>query len=299
MKYFLIIFSLAVLVSINHADAAQFFLETKENEVGLGQRMEVVVRLNSEGETINAIEGIIRVPNSLLIETIRDGNSLISFWTERPNTEAGQNIKFSGIVPGGWKGSSGEIFSIIVKTEVEGDTNIRLSDMRALLHDGEGTEAVTKVTSLVLQVDKSIPNIDLITEVEDNEPPESFTPILARDPNIFSDDYFLAFATQDKGSGINRYEALETREKLNNEELGEWEVIESPYRINDQGLKSFIYIRAIDNQDNVRVAVFDPLEKPLFSLKNIILIVIIITVLIVVYLYLKNRKRKIINEKKI
>jgi len=97
-------------------------------------------------------------------------------------------------------------------------------------------------------------------------------PEVSRDPNIFDGKWFLVFATQDKGSGIDHYEVLERRE-LKIQKLGfskekslhskfyilnPWRVAESPYLLKDQELKSYIYVKAIDKAGNERVATLSP-----------------------------------------
>ena len=296
-----LIFTFFILHS-NVASAARFFFETEVTEVGVGQEMEIVLYLDSEGETINALEGTIQVPGFLSVEILRDGNSLISFWAERPEARSDQDIVFSGIIPGGWRGSYGTIFSFIVETKFQGGGTIVLRDGRVLLHDGEGTEAVIKTEALTLYVDEAIPSAALVGEVEDSEPPEAFTPLLARDPDVFSGDYFLVFATQDKGSGIDRYEVQETRQKLLDEKQGEWQAAESPYRINDQELGSFIYVRAVDRAGNIRVAVFEPAKEPTKEPAKapirpaddgrVLIILIILLVIAAIFIYIRSKRQR-------
>ncbi len=275
------------------AQAARLFFETETAEVGVGQEMEVTLRLDTEGETINAIEGEVHLPEIILAESIRDGNSMIALWAEPPEISDGKTIIFSGIIPGGRKISDGEVFSFIAKTNKAGIGTITLSGARVLLHDGKGTETETRTETLALRADKAIPLTDFLVEA-DLEPPEEFKLYLADDPNVFSGDYFLAFASQDKGLGIDYYEVLETKERLADERLGEWQVVKSPYRIEDQTLKSFVYIRVVDRAGNIRVSVFEPSEdlvKPIrINYKIIASVFLVILVLIVVVVYRRRRK---------
>lgn len=282
---------------VSQTHAARLYLETKEHEVGIGQRMEIVLRIDSEGETVNALEGTIYTPAFLEVEAIRDGNSLISLWVERPEVRSDQHILFSGIVPNGWRGSSGVVFSFIAETNADSgsaeEDTIAFRGARVLLHDGEGTETVTKTEPLAIRVDDSIPLFDFVEIAEDTEPPEPFTPQIAQDPNIFSGDHFLVFAAQDKQSGIDHYEVLETRTYLEDEEAGPWEVAESPYRIKDQRFKSLVYVRAIDRAGNTRVAIFKPslfdvitepiFGKPITSLPAIGMGIVLLLIILLVY----------------
>lgn len=257
LYYFIFLFGIIVLLPVQKVEAARLFFATKSNEVGVGQELEVSLRLDTEGEIINAIEGEISLPEIISAEFIRDGNSIIALWAQRPEIKANQTIIFSGIIPGGRETSDEEIFSFIAKTNTQGIGKVALASARVLLHDGKGTETETRTEELALRADIATPLTDFIVEA-DLEPPEEFKLYLADDPNIFSGDYFLVFASQDKGSGIAYYEIQETKEKLVAENRGEWQVAKSPYKIKDQKLKHFVYVRAVDHSGNVRVAVFAP-----------------------------------------
>lgn len=252
------------LFFIPPAYAARLFFETEVTEVGVGQEMEIVLYLDSEGEAINALEGTVQVPGLLSLETLRDGNTLISFWAERPEVNENQEIVFAGVIPGGWQGNRGRIFSFIAQTESQGSGKFTLSNTQVLLHDGKGTQATLNTEPLTLNIDETIKLTPFVIDLEDREPPEPFTPLLAQDPDIFEGDYFLVFSAQDKASGIAMYEVQETKERLKDERGGNWRVAESPYRIVDQTLRSLVYIRAIDKAGNIRVEVFEP---PLFDVR--------------------------------
>jgi len=85
-----------------------------------------------------------------------------------------------------------------------------------LLNDGSGTEAKLSPSILNFQVvGINSPNQPPpISEIKDTEPPELFTPEIGRQPDIFNNQWFLAFTTQDKNSGISHYEVREIRYKI-------------------------------------------------------------------------------------
>lgn len=286
-----IFFFLGFLFFAPFTNAARFFLETDNKEIGVGQEMEIVLRVDSEGEIINAFEGTIYVPELLSVEAIRDGDTLIAFWSERPYANNDQTIIFSGIIPGGWWGRNGKVFSFIAQTINQGKGTIIVSDARILLHDGQGTEALISTESLTFHVDEKTALIPVVFDYDDNELPELFTPLLAQDPDIFEGDYFLVFATQDKGSGIDHYEVQETKKRLKDEQGGNWQKAESPYHIIDQTLQSFIYVRAIDRAGNIRVVVLEPTKRPDRRLAIIILVFFIIFLVLAVIIVSKRRNK--------
>ena len=69
------------------ASAAEIYFDNKNQEIRVGDQFEVGVFINTDEESINAIEGKIIFPQDLLeIKKINDGNSIINFWIEKPKS---------------------------------------------------------------------------------------------------------------------------------------------------------------------------------------------------------------------
>jgi len=271
--------------------AAELNLISHTQEINVGQQFQVDVILNTEGEQINAIEGKITFPRDLLeLKKINDGNSIINFWIEKPKSAPEGQIVFSGIVPGGYNDSQGLILSITFLAKKEGSGLIEIQNAKTLLNDGKGTEAKLKIFNFQFSIFKESPAIQpLVPKIKDLEPPENFKPEIASDPTIFKGKYFLVFATQDKGSGIDHYEVLESRnQKIENRN---WRTVESPYLLKDQKLKSFIYVKAVDKAGNERIATL----APRYSLKwyekweNWIIIIIVTFILYLLWKVIKSK----------
>ena len=96
----------------------------------------------------------------------------------------------------------------------------------------------------------------------DGDPPEAFGIQIAQDQTLFDGQWFAVFSTQDKGSGIDRYEIHETTRAYDVHELDTkqipWIKAESPYVLHDQKLRRYVYVRAIDKAGNARVAAISP-----------------------------------------
>ena len=89
----LAIFTLLPLLTF----AAELRVEIKNGEISVGEQFKVDVVLNAKGEELNAIEGSILFPDNLIsLKEIRDGNSIINFWIERPKITNERKIDFSG-----------------------------------------------------------------------------------------------------------------------------------------------------------------------------------------------------------
>ena len=243
--------------------AAEIYFGSHGKEVGTGQYAEVGVFLNTEEESVNALEGAVEYPSTLLTpQEVRRGSSLISFWIEEPHVEQGV-IRFSGVIPGGYTGS-GPLFSLVFKAEQnEGKAVIDVKGGQALLNDGNGTPTSFRTAPLVLSIGAALEGPEVLP-VYDPDPPEPFTPELAQDPNMFEGKWFVVFATQDKGSGIDHYEIQELKRwrvafgNLFKSDPDSYRRAESPYVLQDQTLKEYAYIKAVDKSGNERVVIVAP-----------------------------------------
>jgi GxxExxY protein len=289
LNNFLAVISLVfVLFSVSPSVlAAEIFFDAITKEVAVNQEFRVDALLNTEGEDINAIEGKIIFPANILeLKEIKDGNSVVNLWIERPRVETLNNtnintnkhegiggdsclysckfVSFSGITPGGFKSENGLVFSLVFEPKEKNKGQIEFSGIRALKNDGLGAPADVLTRPLEFEITEAdlAPEEFIEIKVRDYEPPESFAPEIARDESVFGGRWFLVFATQDKGSGIGHYEVKEQkRARIWRWELGVWKkwgAAESPYLLEDQDLRSYVYVKAIDKAGNERMAVVEP-----------------------------------------
>ena len=278
------------LFSFSLVEAAKLGLTSEIQEIGLNQQFQMDISLDTENEEINAVEGKVIFPGDLLeLKEIRDGNSIINFWIERPKVEQAGIIGFSGIIPGGYQETKGFVFSVVFRAKASGSGAIEIRDAKVLLNDGRGTEASVKLSPFQLSISQEVsPATATVETIKDTDQPEEFKPEIAQSPEIFDGQYFLVFATQDKGSGIDHYEVLENR-KQKIENRG-WIGADSPYLLKDQELKSYIYVKAVDKAGNERIATLSP-QNPLKWYENYFVLFIIIISMIFVYLILRRVKR--------
>lgn len=194
----------------------------------------VAVEVNTGVENINALEATLALPEGARIKDIQTGNSAILMWIIPPRQE-GNFITFAGITPGGFSGTY-PIFTVSGDFGADDLEQMRFESVSALKNDGSGESVLVELT------------LSLTETKDDKEPPEDFMPIISKDPNIFDGKYFLVFATQDKGSGVNRYEVREGR-------WGWFRIAESPHLLKSQKLNRDIYVKATDNAGNERTVV--------------------------------------------
>ncbi len=248
----IVTFSLMLFVAPLSVEAAEIFFGARNPSVGIESIFEVGVFLKTDGENINAVQGKITFPDSLLkLKEVRDGNSLVNLWIKKP--EAGLpsealakegEIIFSGLVPGGFIGEDGYLFSLFFETKQKGQARIIAADEQILLADGQGSKASVKQAPLVISI-KDTQKVDELPPLNDLDSPEFFTPQTAQDPSVFDGKWFLVFAAQDKASGISHYEIQEG--------VRAWEEAASPYLLEDQNLRSSIAVKAVDKAGNERI----------------------------------------------
>lgn len=305
MKFFMksiIILSLvfcALLVKADSVLAVRLSLIPEQLTVGVGQQFSVELFLDTGSvENINAMEGTLSYANELLeLKEIQDGNSIVNFWIERPKNDNTGHIRFSGITPGGYRGQKGFVFKIIFEAKAMGSGTVEIHEQNVLRNDGQGTSVPVQTSSfrfVISQTNSSAPLI--VSHEKDRDPPEAFILEIARDPNLFENRWFVVFATQDKGSGIDHYEIQERyldkrkEESFQNEK---WIRVESPYVLQDQALKSFVYVRAVDKAGNERIAMLAPHVYPQYTRYIVwsILGILIIWYLLVNVLWRKRRRK--------
>ncbi len=182
---------------------------------------------------------------------------------------------------------------MILKTKQEGRSVISSNNEKILLNDRNGSETKIKRAPLGLNIIEKTSK-ETFTSLYDSTPPESFVLQISKDQSIFNGKHFLAFATQDKGSGIDYYEIMEKPQFGSFKSLfekQEWVIAESPYLIKDQILKNFIYVKAVDIAGNERIIKVKP--RHLLPLYNNYLfwgIIVLSTIIFIVYKLWKKRK---------
>ena len=317
-SYCIILFLFFALFNANITYGAELFFEPKTQEIKTEDYFQVDLYLKPQNEDINAIEGKIIIPENLMeVAEIIDGDSIVSFWTEKPSVNSlkdtnintnQREIVFGGVIPGGFKGvldpfkegyQPGKILSLILRTKIDGQGFIVIEDAKAFLNDGLGTETKLSVINFQFSINEEAPGIAGLLPIKDPDPPESFEPALARNPNVFDNQWFLAFATQDKGSGVDYYAVHESARKKNAAQIDarDWIEITSPYLLKDQDLKSYIFVKAVDKAGNEKVAVLEPQNHPRSSILGYGNYGFGVIILIIAISYIIKRKLETKNEK--
>jgi hypothetical protein len=159
-----------------------------------------------------------------------------------------------------------------------------------LRNDGEGTPVSVMTRNLefrILKSDGQVPSSKFQVPL-DAGPPEKFNPEIEQSQKMFEGKYFLVFATQDKGSGVDHYEVCEGKRQC--------VIAESPYPPENQQLDKKIFVKAIDKNGNERIEIFYPPNfHPWYKNYWILGTLIIVTAIIVGVILQKGLWRKILH----
>lgn len=294
----LFVSSLLLLFSAAPALASGVFIESENSAVSPGQSFQADLFLSAEGKNINAIEGrVVFPPETLELKQTIEGGSVIGLWIEKPEVKSGNQIVFSGGLPGGFSGEKGLLFSMVFRVKeniMAGNGRITAEDLKVYLDDGRGTPVGISSSSFnFAATKKESVNSQELEEIKDTNPPDPFSPYLGRNPTVYDNQWFVVFATQDKELGIDHYEVWETVQKydINNmddiEEAG-WIKTENPHPLKDQNLESYIYVKAVDKAGNKRIEVIPPARSSFIIYKRAIVAVIIVALLFLALLFIRR-----------
>jgi len=296
-----------------HAYAARIYVDTIRDEYHPGDTFVATVKVNNEEECINAVDvSFAYNPEVLSAVDFGKGESLITLWVKEPDIDLGSGtVRFAGGIPGGYCGRIagdpgpsnilGKLVFTVNANASDAITEITINDTsEVLLNDGRGTPALLDTSGRTLSITQSSeqPRNEWIDEVKnDTIAPQDFKIELAVDARSFNGKFFIVFSTNDKQSGIDHFEVLETDPnkygyEINSSKEAHWVRAESPYVLKDQTLSSRIMVRAMDKAGNERIASLLPPDGNSIASTVLITVGILIAAVIVMRKQ-KNNMRKI------
>lgn len=288
-------------VSVMPAYAATLYLEPDVGTYGPGDTFIANVRLDTEGECINAANVELQYPTGQLRAVdFSKGDSIFSLWIGDPEIDIAQGtVRFQGGVPGGYCGRiSGDpslsniigkvVFSVITSEPRMANISIGSGSM-LYLNNGFGTEVVpvSKGATITLAPERTTSEDPWLVIVQaDNTPPDNFQIIVESTQGVFGGKYYAVFSTVDKQSGLDHYEIFER---------GVWTNVTSPHELKDQSLKGGVQIKAIDKAGNERHGEYIEGSAPprQYSSKETLYSLLIAGVLMLIVVYELYRRRKI------
>ena len=254
------------------ASAATARIGQEPAEVGAGDTVVVSLQVDASNP-INTFSGELRFPREKLqLIKVSNGGSVINIWITNPREKDGA-IAFEGLVPGGYAGRGGLLFTAFFKAKEAGTAEVSLERAVFLRNDGAGS--AEEVSSKALVINIAAKGSGGYAESADTDPPEPFI-IQLGSGDLFLGSPYIAFTAADKGSGISRYEAAEQRVPFM---PLRWQRAESPYALLDSYGTSDTYVKAVDNAGNERIAAY-PRQRLVRSYELLILGILMIVLFI-------------------
>jgi len=297
-KLIVILFFLVFLLSAKYVSAAELSLSSDSKDVNIGNTIAVDVLINTEGESINVVDGNITIPNGLDLIEIKElssANSALNQWVRTPSwSKKDGTISFIGGLPGGLNQKSANLFRIFFTARSLGQVTFSPSDIKVYANDGKATLVGVHSTSLTININKadnsSVKDALQTTITKDYKAPTDINVDLGQDASLFDGQKFINVSATDSDSGIAYFEVKEgNREPVRTS---------SSYVLQNQNNLEPIIIFAFDKAGNVSKKILSPhssvdTNNNLFIIIDTILIVAFIaSVFILCRIFKKKKKSK-------
>jgi len=281
--FFVVIFPFPV-------SAARVYLDTQANSAEVGDTIIVDLKIDTEGQIINVVEGIINLTGGNDLVQVKDisiAGSASTIWPVPPALSVDKkSISFTAGIARGLNLADATLLKIIFLAEKSGTFELNPANFSVYLNDGKGTLVTTSSSSLEIKINESSSSQSsndwsyLIDN--DKNPPEQFKILLDKDDSVFEGQKFISFNTTDHESGIDYYEIRE----------GDLSPVRSTntYVLKNQNIDSVITVTAYDKAGNTRVATLNTAGKsPTYT---VVTIFIFIFVLLIIYKLFNIFKRR-------
>lgn len=298
-KFTFLILLIGIFVFVRPSLAATVYGTAESHFAGVGDTTSVEVRIDTEDELINVVEGQIKIDNASIVEvrSLNDAGSAITFWSRKPSLSTdGGMITFVGGTPNGFRQKNALLFKIFFKLKAPGQVHFSPQAIKAYKNDGHATLASVTMSPFLFTVSASgtVKNIDAWQKLvaSDSMPPEFLAATDGKDPSMYDNKVYIVITASDYQSGIDHFEVQEG--SLPFVRTG------SDYVLRDQNRQSRVVINAYDSANNIRTLVILPnnSKSPLVKIIEILLLLLVLVLLILgVWFWQRILKHKVFNIK--
>ena len=145
---------LATLLLFQAAHAATMSFVSPVDHAAVGDMVTVSVRVNSQGQTVNAAQGTIDYPKNILqVTRIDHSNSIFNIWAQEPsvNTSTGE-ISFLGGGTNSFSGTSLYILDVTFVVRGTGTATLDFKNAGATAGDGTGSNILDSTSPFSLNI---------------------------------------------------------------------------------------------------------------------------------------------------
>lgn len=143
-----LIIALLFFASAQTVVAATIYILPAQKNLSLDEEFNIDIKVNSEGESINATQATINWPADILqfVEVEKTG-SVFNFWVDEPSlSSTEESISFIGGTSKGITGAALQILRIKFKTLSAGTAAVTITDTAITASDGQGTNVLSKIS---------------------------------------------------------------------------------------------------------------------------------------------------------
>lgn len=144
-----------------HAHAASLYFSPTTVTQTSGQTFSAVIRVNTEGQAINAAQGsVVFDQTKIEVVSVSKSGSIFNLWTQDPTFSNSEGtIDFEGGLPSpGYSGSSGLILTASFRVKGNSSTTATLVSGAILANDGLGTNILTSLGKITISVTSTTNN---------------------------------------------------------------------------------------------------------------------------------------------
>jgi hypothetical protein len=287
-KIFIFIFIFFMAIK---TEAVIMSFETPKNRTSLNEEFYIDLLLDTEGDSINAIEGNIKsIGGGLSFIKAENGKSMMDLWVQKPEI-INSSIVFAGISTNGFSGVidpfnknkkiPGLITRLFFKSNRAGEILFTTSDFTLNKNDGYGTEVIAPAISLSMVVNNQEYIEEENIEIQNDSLPQIEASIV-QDINLYNNKHVLIFEAKDKENGIDKVLIKEGNKN--------WKEIKSPYLLKDQSRQSIIVLKAINHSGQSTLISIDGLPKVNNWTNYIEFIFVIVFIIFIIYIKRKLKK---------
>lgn len=145
--YKLSIFSLFFFSTTFFASAATLSLSPSTGVYQSNTTFTARVVVNTQGQSINAADATIKFnPRELSVVSANRVGSIFNLWVTEPTfSNSDGTINFSGGLPSGYTGSSGNVMTVTFRAVGSGPAKVNFGNGSVLANDGKGTNVLTSM----------------------------------------------------------------------------------------------------------------------------------------------------------
>ncbi|MFA5127883.1 MAG: cohesin domain-containing protein [Patescibacteria group bacterium] len=151
-------------------------MQPSTSKVGVNNLFTLRILANTQDKYINNAEAVINFPNDLIeVVSVDSKSSIFGLWVEQPNfSNTNGTVGFNGgITNPGYKGSGGQLLSIVFKAKKSGTASLFFSGAAIRENDGLGTDIISGQNSANIVIDAAVETTQTIPPEQPTTPSDS------------------------------------------------------------------------------------------------------------------------------